>query len=486
MINGIVVVNKERSFTSHDVVAVLRGMMGEKKIGHMGTLDPDATGVLVVCLGRATKMSTLYENDDKEYRVSLEYGSETDTQDQSGRVTRQNLSYQYDEEAARRAALSFIGSYEQLPPMYSAVKVDGMKLYSLAREGIEVDRKPRTVSIYDLKIVKADPKGMTLEVRCSKGTYIRALCEDIGRRLGYLAHVTELCRTRSGPFTLADARTLDELQVLKDAGLKTEAILPPDELLRDFARLTVPSEDEMYLKNGNPLTYPVSMLSRPVSKGDYVRFYKEDGIIGALYECTKADDPKAYEFKNKVMLMERELRLCVCIGNFDGVHKGHQALISATKRMAKDKTLSPCLITFSPHPDFVLGRPLKRLYSEEENEAIIRSMGMNNIVTLPFDEKLSKMSAEDFIVHELKEKLNVKAVVVGENFRFGKDGSATAEDLKKILEENDMWAEVVPLQRFKDEIISSTSVRRALEEKKFWKVKKFLGRDYPEDGLFFD
>ena len=183
MINGIVNIYKEKGYTSHDVVAVLRKVVGQKKIGHTGTLDPDATGVLPVCLGRATKVCELLTDHDKTYETLLLLGKTTDTQDISGEVLEERDPGNLTEEEVRSCIESFIGEYDQIPPMYSALKVNGKKLYELAREGKTVERKSRKVQIHGIRILEMNLPHVRMEVDCSKGTYIRTLCHDIGEKL---------------------------------------------------------------------------------------------------------------------------------------------------------------------------------------------------------------------------------------------------------------------------------------------------------------
>lgn len=184
MIHGIINVYKEKGFTSHDVVAKLRGIVGQKKIGHTGTLDPDATGVLPVCLGKATKLCDLLTDKNKTYEAVLLLGKTTDTQDITGEVLEEKSTEALTEEKVREAIEGFIGDYEQIPPMYSALKVNGKKLYELAREGKVIERKARPVKILDIQILEIDLPKVRMEVSCSKGTYIRTLCHDIGEKLG--------------------------------------------------------------------------------------------------------------------------------------------------------------------------------------------------------------------------------------------------------------------------------------------------------------
>ena len=200
MINGIVNIYKEKGYTSHDVVAVLRKVVGQKKIGHTGTLDPDATGVLPVCLGRATKVCELLTDHDKTYEALLLLGKTTDTQDISGEVLEERDPGDLTEEEVRSCIESFIGEYDQIPPMYSALKVNGKKLYELAREGKTVERKSRKVQIHGIRILEMNFPHVRMEVDCSKGTYIRTLCHDIGEKLQVGGCMEELERTKVGRF----------------------------------------------------------------------------------------------------------------------------------------------------------------------------------------------------------------------------------------------------------------------------------------------
>ena len=209
MIHGIINVYKEKGFTSHDVVAKLRGIVGQKKIGHTGTLDPDATGVLPVCLGKATKLCDLLTDKDKTYEAVMLLGMTTDTQDVTGRILEERSTETLTADKVREAIRSFIGDYDQIPPMYSALKVNGKKLYELAREGKVVERKARPVKILDIRIIEMDLPRVRMEVSCSKGTYIRTLCHDIGEQLGCGGCMESLIRTRVSAFQINDAKTLE-------------------------------------------------------------------------------------------------------------------------------------------------------------------------------------------------------------------------------------------------------------------------------------
>ena len=239
MIHGIINVYKEKGFTSHDVVAKLRGIVGQKKIGHTGTLDPDATGVLPVCLGKATKLCDLLTDKNKTYEAVLLLGKTTDTQDITGEVLEEKSTEALTEEKVREAIEGFIGDYEQIPPMYSALKVNGKKLYELAREGKVIERKARPVKILDIQILEIDLPKVRMEVSCSKGTYIRTLCHDIGEKLGCGGCMESLIRTRVSTFRIEDAKMLDEIETLKQEGKLAELLVPIDAMFPSYPKITV-------------------------------------------------------------------------------------------------------------------------------------------------------------------------------------------------------------------------------------------------------
>lgn len=282
MINGIIIVNKETGFTSHDVVAKLRGICGQKKIGHTGTLDPAATGVLPVCLGSGTKLCDMLTDRDKEYVAELLLGVETDTQDTMGSVLRESPVTVTEEEVSR-ACLSFLGDYDQIPPMYSALKVDGKKLYELARAGKEVERKARRVRILELEILEMRLPVVKLRVVCSKGTYIRTLCSDIGQKLGCGGAMQSLQRTKAGRFRLEDALTLGELQQLKDSGELERVVQPVDSLFEETPALHVTAEAARLLENGNAL-FPAQFAETVTPEPErWVRVYRPDGRFAGIY-----------------------------------------------------------------------------------------------------------------------------------------------------------------------------------------------------------
>lgn len=288
MIHGVVNINKEKGYTSHDVVAKLRGIVGQKKIGHTGTLDPDAIGVLPVCLGKATKLCDMLTDKSKTYETVLLLGKTTDTQDISGTVLDESSVDGIDNDAVEKCIGEFAGDYLQVPPMYSALKVNGKKLYELARQGIEVERRARPVVIYEIRILEMNLPRVRMEVHCSKGTYIRTLCHDIGQKLGCGACMEELIRTKVSRFELADSLTLGQVAELKAEGRLEEVLVPIDEMFSEYEAVTLKKEFAAFAYNGN-MFMPKHLHERlELSDGKHVRVYDEAGRFIAIYAFDKA------------------------------------------------------------------------------------------------------------------------------------------------------------------------------------------------------
>lgn len=281
MINGIINVYKEKGFTSHDVVAKLRGILQQKKIGHMGTLDPDAEGVLLVCLGKGTKLCSLLENQDKTYVATLRLGIRTDTQDMSGTVLEEREVTASEEEVIR-AVKSFIGEYDQIPPMYSALKQNGRKLYELARAGIEVERKPRTVTIASIRVFETALPIVKMEVSCSKGTYIRTLCEDIGQKLECGGCMQGLIRTRAGDFTADCALRLSEIEQMFDNGTIEERVLAVDQVFAQYEKVYVQKSFDKLVHNGNPVV--TAQCQQAPNENGRIRLYDSERRFIGIYE----------------------------------------------------------------------------------------------------------------------------------------------------------------------------------------------------------
>lgn len=294
MVNGIINVYKEKGYTSFDVVAKLRGILKQKKIGHTGTLDPDAQGVLPVCLGKATKVCDLLTDKNKEYKAVMLLGKVTDTQDVSGNVL-QEREVCVSEQEVRDAVLSFVGGYEQVPPMYSALKVNGKKLCDLAREGKTVERKARPVQILSIEIEKIELPRVTMKVECSKGTYIRTLCQDIGEKLGCGACMERLLRTKVSKFFVEDALTLGQIEELvakEGAGMepaewsaKTFSFIQPvDSVFLQYPKAVVLQNYDKVLYNGNRLEKNFFQNYQSEWEETPIRIYDEKDCFVGLYE----------------------------------------------------------------------------------------------------------------------------------------------------------------------------------------------------------
>lgn len=333
MKHGVINVCKEAGMTSFQVVFLLRKLTGEKKIGHTGTLDPDATGVLPVCIGKATKLVDFLMDSDKQYRARLRFGIRTDTQDLSGKVLEEMDPVQVKQtlqnpERIRRTFDGFLGEIEQLPPMYSAVKVDGVKLVDAARKGKQIQRKKRPVTVYGFEdflicgfeapgqepeekaVLDGEPDrpgafgaAMTVDftVNCSKGTYIRTLCEDIGKALGVPACMERLVRTRTSGLDLSTARTLSELEDAKKEGRLEELVIPTDQFLTCYPALTVKDSAVRKLVYGNYLSRDeVDPADLSETEKKVFRVYDRAGTFYALYRT----DPKDRWLKCEKMFID--------------------------------------------------------------------------------------------------------------------------------------------------------------------------------------
>ena len=308
--NGVINVYKEPGYTSHDVVAKLRGILKMKKIGHTGTLDPQAEGVLPVCLGNATKLCDMLTDKTKEYEAVMQLGVTTDTQDMTGTILSEH-KVDVTEEYISDIMSTFTGKIEQIPPMYSALKVNGKKLYELAREGKEVERRARSVEIYELQILEITLPLVRFRVSCSKGTYIRTLCQDIGEKAGCGACMKSLKRTRVDRFLAENALTLSEIENLRDMGRIGEVLVAVEDMFEDYPKITVSNAYRKAIDNGNRIedkmiinrTSDISAAKKTDEKQrGRIRVYNEDGVFYGIYEHAEGHGYKPYK-----MFLDREL-----------------------------------------------------------------------------------------------------------------------------------------------------------------------------------
>lgn len=293
--DGLINIYKEKGFTSHDVVAKMRGILRMKKIGHTGTLDPDATGVLPVCVGKGTRLCSLLENHDKTYRAVLLLGMETDTQDVTGQILAEKPVC-VTEEQVLEVLPAFRGKIMQIPPMYSALKVNGKKLYEYAREGKVIEREARPVEIYELTVEKIDLPRITMTVSCSKGTYIRTLCHDIGQALGCGGCMESLVRTRVGDFHLEQAITLKELEAKRDAGELDSCLVTVEQIFAGLPAVTTRKQYDVLIHNGNRVS---GNMLETVPQEKQVRMYDSSGLFTGIYEW----DPVKKDYKPLKMFL---------------------------------------------------------------------------------------------------------------------------------------------------------------------------------------
>jgi len=289
---GVLNIIKPPHMTSHDVVAIARRALGTKKIGHTGTLDPMAAGVLPICIGRATKIVELIQEDRKTYRCELTLGAVTDTQDLWGEILEESPVENCTEENIKSVIETFVGEIDQIPPMFSALKVDGKKLYELAREGKTVERKSRRRTIYSIDLIRIDENKIWLDVVCSKGTYIRTLCHDIGQKLGCGAYMSFLLRSATGIFTLDNGIDIEKLQSMKDnPELFKEHRLTVDQALNKLPSGSVPKELQSMLLNGVRINLAQYLNKNDLKVDQLYRIYIEDEFLGVA-KCRNTEPPE--------------------------------------------------------------------------------------------------------------------------------------------------------------------------------------------------
>lgn len=300
--NGIIVVDKPKSFTSFDVIAVLRKALNQRKIGHMGTLDPMATGVLPILLGDSAKFQIYCTNHDKTYIADLKFGITTDTLDITGNILSETKS-SVNREELQKVLKTFVGEIFQVPPMFSAIKINGQKLCNLARKGVEIKREKRKITIYSIKLIDFNEKNQTakIEVECSKGTYIRTLCDDIGKKLSVGAVLTDLKRTKSNGFDISESISLDDIKFICERNGEKNFIFPTDMLFKDMSSVNVSERQANRLYNGASLDISRVRFNKKFIDQEILKVYMNNIFVGLA---------KVVEEKN-------ELRALKCEHNFE-------------------------------------------------------------------------------------------------------------------------------------------------------------------------
>lgn len=483
--DGLLIINKERGFTSFDVVAKLRGILGEKKIGHLGTLDPEAEGVLPVVVGRATKLAPLLSGGDKVYRATLLLGVTTDTQDTAGHLL-ERRPVEIEEVVLRRLILSFVGEQDQVPPMVSAKKVDGKKLVDLARQGKEVERKAARIEIHQIEIVKMDLPRVEMRIHCSAGTYIRTLCHDIGEKAGCGGAMESLVREEASGCRLQDALKLDEVTSLVLTGLLPREMRPLPELLRQFAGFVCDERGAILAWNGNPVRMDRGRMEKPVPDGSCVHVMDPEHRSIGLFRY----DEKKQMLRPEVMIGPKEETRparprpsVLSLGKFDGVHIGHQAILREMLRQAGEEKMGTVLFSFTNPPEALTAhRSEELLTTAEEKRLLLKELGIGKIVEARFTRAMRDMPAETFLKDVLIGRYGMKKIVVGPDCCFGKDRVGSVDFLRRHAEELGYTVTVVEKVLMDGEIVSSSRIKALIKEGRMEEAARCLGRPFAVRG----
>lgn len=434
VVDGYVVVDKESGWTSHDVVARCRRIFGERRIGHAGTLDPAATGVLVVGAGAATRLLRFASALGKSYVGELVLGAETSTLDAEGVVVARHDMSGVTADDVVSAAHALTGRIMQVPPMVSAVKVGGRRLHELAREGIEVERAPRSVTVTRFDIEEREEVGVFgFSVDCSSGTYVRVLADDLGHALGGGAYMRSLRRLAVGSFSADEASRVGEL--------RADSLRPIAGLVRDYPAATVTGELAAGVRHGRVLERVELQVS---GEGPWA-VLDEQGELMAMYEARGATlakpslvlPPRTAATRRPALArphVAEPVGSAVTIGAFDGVHRGHRRLIGELRKVAEEQGLRTVVVTFDRHPASVV-RPESapsQLTDLEQKLELLSAEGVDEVVVIRFDEERAQQSAEDFVRQDLVEQLNARLVIVGSDFHFGHGRAGSVALLEKM------------------------------------------------------
>lgn len=481
LLNGVIPINKPQGFTSFDVVAKMRGILKIKKLGHSGTLDPLAEGVLPVFAGNATKAISLIPDTGKKYTASFRLGIVTDTQDITGKKI---FETEPDITRKRLEAISekFIGKINQLPPMYSAVSVGGKRLYEYARQGIEIERKSREITISYLEIIEFDEKTAEgrLTVSCSGGSYIRTIIHDIGQALGCGAVMTALVRTRSNGFALDECITLERLEELRDSGEINSVLIPVERLFSELPEIRLNEKKTSMYKNGVKLY--LDRLNGFDGKDRYRIYSNNNEFLGLASADIEKNELRV--LKNLSQSGERtenakRKKTAVALGIFDGIHRGHRLIL---KKVLNYSGLVPAVFTFITESIKVKhGKPFEYIYPNKQKLEMIKKIGFSYIESFNF-ESLRELDGERFAKEILAEKMNAGAVICGENFRFGKNASCNADDLKRFGEKYGFKVETVKLEKDSERTLSSESIRNYIRNGKVRELAEKLDFTYYIEG----
>lgn len=479
--DGLLIVNKEKSFTSFDVVAKLRGILGEKKIGHLGTLDPEAEGVLPVLVGRATKLAPLLSEKDKIYRATLLLGIESDSQDATGRLIKQTHP-SVTEDEVRAVILSFMGEQMQLPPMVSAKKVDGKKLVDLARQGREVERKACPINVYDIQILSMNLPRIEMRVHCSAGTYIRTLCHDIGKKLGCGAVMERLVREAVGSYELKDAQKLDEITSLVLTGSLSKHMLPLNQMLQKFTGFVCHPRWEKLVLNGNPLRMDQGVAEKPIWDGFCLHVMLADRNTIGLFRYSEKEQllrPEIMIGREEESSAFKPRPTVVALGKFDGVHRGHQAIMKEVLEQAEAEKMGSMVFSFTNTPESLAGGGKTALLTTtDEKRELLRAMGIRKQIEARFTKGMRDMPAEHFLRDILIGRYGMKRIVAGPDCSFGAGREGNVEFLKAQADRYGYELTVVEKVREGNEVISSSLIKELILQGRLEEAAKMMGRPF--------
>lgn len=491
-------IDKPSGITSHDCVAKLRKLTGIQRIGHAGTLDPLATGVLVVLVGSATRLSEKLSGHNKSYEATITFGSTTSTDDSEGDVlaTSSVASRLFDEKQVAEIVQSLVGKHQQTPPQFSALKVEGQRAHTLARKGEAVAVKSREIEIFSADILHIDKSSLTwtLSLKVSKGTYIRSIARDLGEKLGCGAHISALRRTAvfDDRLTLADAHTLEEVeQGLAGECRVSDFFVNPLRLLDDQPRITTSD----YETRDGRFQFLVAQPSTQLA-GKNIALISEDGrLLGFGYYDPNDGARQLSAGRSLFRIRPRTIfpggvsprRLgpsVATVGVFDGVHRGHATLIDEVVSVAREKGLTSVVFTFDPSPkDFFSQHPVPPLSSLHQRIERIKERGVDDVIIIPFTHELSQLAGRAFVEEVLLEKADLKEVVVGQDFKMGKGAETDAAALKAILDEKSINLKTLSLVDHQSLRVSSSRIRSLLSKSRVEEAAELLGRDITFRGF---
>ncbi|MDO5014355.1 MAG: bifunctional riboflavin kinase/FAD synthetase [Clostridia bacterium] len=457
MTDGFIILDKPEGVSSFGLLKKLKRHLRGYKVGHTGTLDPMATGVLCVALGKATGFINFLPKERKIYLADFKLGIRTDTRDITGQIIEKKDVKSIDFTRLLESAKDFEGKGFQIPPMFSAVSVDGQKLYKLARQGKEIKRKERPIEIYSFEIEKIDDLNYRAKVICSPGTYIRTLIDDLGEKIGTYATLTALRRLESDGFSIKQAVKIEDIDNID------KHIISVDECIKIEKKLKLNKKQGEKFLNGNRFS-----------------LMEENGIYAVYDEAFIGVGKIEKNILKPMKIFEQTKKNVLALGNFDGVHQGHKDVMNTAIELSKELNANPVAVYFKEHPAQVLGTKDFFVLTEDKDKAqIIKSLGLL-VKRLDFN-MIKDFTPEEFFDKILINKFNATGIVCGENYTFGKGKSGDTKLLKKLCKKNDLSLKVLKLDEYNNEPISSTRIKKDLSLGNIKSANYMLGRPFSYD-----